>query len=147
MIIETLLPIACDRLVTISEKARLTEAADRLGNGQTSLIVVCDDSGIMVGVVSKTDIVSRISQCQGGACMTLLGSVMSREIVCCHPNDSLQGVWSLMKESGFLHIPIVDQVSRPLGILYAHDALHALLGEVEYEEALLRDYVMGIGYR
>ena len=37
--------------------------------------------------------------------------------------------------------------SRPCGVVNARDALQALLGEVEDEEALLRAYVAGIGYR
>lgn len=41
---------------------------------------------------------------------------------------------------GYLRIPIVDQRYSPLGMLYARHALQALLGEVEYEEDLLRDY-------
>ncbi len=147
MIVETLLPIARDHLVTISDTARLTEAASCFGRGDTSLIIVCDDAAIMLGVVSKTDIVSRIGRCDGGACMTTVGSVMSQKIVCCRPGDTLQEAWSLMKESGFFHIPIVDQNRRPMGMLNVRDALQAMLGDVEYEEALLRDYVMGIGYR
>jgi CBS domain-containing protein len=76
----------------------------------------------------------------------MVASVMTRDVVCCHPGDRLQRAWELMKEKGFLHIPVVDSEGRPLGTLYARDALQALLGEVEYEEDLLRDYVMGIGY-
>lgn len=145
--VETLIPNARDRLVTVSDKAQLTEAAVRLGDGHTNLIVVCDDAGIMCGVVSKTDIVSRIGHCRGSGCTEMAAAVMTQEVVCCRPDDSLKDVWSLMKENGLLHIPVVDQDRRPVGILYARDALQALLGEVEYEETLLRDYVMGIGYR
>ena len=76
----------------------------------------------------------------------MVASVMTREVVYCRLNDTLQKVWALMKEKGFLHIPIVDLQGRPLGIVYARDALQALLGQVEHEEDLLRDYVMGIGY-
>lgn len=147
MNVETLLPIARDRLVTVNDKARLTEAAARLGNGHTNLVVVCDDAGTMVGVVSKTDIVSRISQCTGCTCTEMVATVMTREIAYCRSGDALQNVWSLMKEKGVLHIPIVDQHHRPVGVLNARDALQALLGEVAYEESLLRDYVMCVGYR
>lgn len=145
--VETLLPSARDRLVTISDKAQLTEAAARLGDGHTNLVVVCDDVGTMSGVVSKTDIVSRIGHCRGSSCAEMVGAVMTREVTCCRPDDALKDVWSLMKEKGFLHIPVTDQDNQPLGVLTARDVLQALLGEVEYEETLLRDYVMGIGYR
>jgi CBS domain-containing protein len=147
VIVKALLPAARDRLLTISDTAPLTEVAARLGKGETKLVVVCDQAGAMVGVVSKTDIVARIACCQGSACTTMVASVMTRDIVCCNPDDTLQDAWSLMKDKGFVHIPIVDEDRRPLGLLFVRDTLQALLGEVEYEKALLRDYVIGTGYR
>jgi hypothetical protein len=51
-----------------------------------------------------------------------------------------------MKKRGLKNIPINDQDSGPVGVLNARDALQALLEEVENEESLLRDYVMGIGF-
>ncbi len=147
MNVEVVLSVARDRLTRISEDSQLTQAAALFGQNRAELIVVCNADDKMVGVVSKTDIVSRISQCQGHACTTMVASVMTRDVVCCRPDDRLQQAWDLMKEKGFLHIPVVDSEGRPLGTLYARDALQALLGEVEYEEDLLRDYVMGIGYR
>lgn len=145
--VEALLTEARDRLVTISDTAQLTQAAARLGEGRTDLVLVCDATGRMVGVVSKTDIVSRIGQCAGHACTTMVASVMTRNVASCRPTDSLQSAWVLMKEKGYLHIPVIDEDEHPLGTLYARDALQTLLGEVEYEEDLLRDYVTGIGYR
>ena len=45
------------------------------------------------------------------------------------------------------HIPIVDDQSRPLGIINARDVLQALLTNVANEAELLRDYVLSVGYR
>lgn len=55
-------------------------------------------------------------------------------------------VWSKMKARGFKNVPVIDQESRPVGVLNARDALQALMQEVDYEESLLRDYVMTVGY-
>ena len=52
-----------------------------------------------------------------------------------------------MRERGLKYVPVIDRDSRPLGVLYVRDVLEVLLREVEYEELLLRDYVMGVGYR
>lgn len=147
MNVEFVLPSARNHLLKISQAAPLTQAAALFGQNRADLVVVCNDADKMVGVVSKTDIVSRIGQCQGQACTMMVAAVMTRNVVRCHPSDSLQHAWALMKESGFAHIPVVDSDGRPLGTLHARDALQALLGEAEYEEDLLRDYVMGIGYR
>lgn len=147
MFVERVLTTARLRLVTIDAGALLTEAAALLGSAQVNLVVVCASDGAMVGVITKTDVVRQISQCQGSACTAKAATVMTRDVTRCHPDDMLHDVWSIMKERGFLHIPIVDQDSRPCGVLNARDALQALLGEVEDEGSLLRDYVMGIGYR
>ena len=46
-----------------------------------------------------------------------------------------------------VHVPVIDEKSGPSGVVNARDALRVLWAEEKYEEALLRDYVMGIGYR
>jgi Mg/Co/Ni transporter MgtE len=51
-----------------------------------------------------------------------------------------------MKERKLKNIPVVDQDSRPIGVLHARDILQVLLNEAQDEESMLRDYVMGIGY-
>jgi hypothetical protein len=51
-----------------------------------------------------------------------------------------------MKDRGLKNIPIIDQAARPIGVLNARDALEVLREEVEYEEVLLRDYVMCVGW-
>jgi CBS domain-containing protein len=52
-----------------------------------------------------------------------------------------------MKQHQLKNIPVIDSGTKPIGVLNARDVLDGLLGQVENEEALLRDYVMGIGYR
>lgn len=53
----------------------------------------------------------------------------------------------MMAERGFVHVPVVDLHSKPLGVVNARDALRVLLSEEQYEETLLRNYVMGVGYQ
>jgi hypothetical protein len=51
-----------------------------------------------------------------------------------------------MKQGQIKNLPIVDRDSKPLGVLTAQEVFQQLLSEVENEEALLRDYVMSVGY-
>ena len=53
----------------------------------------------------------------------------------------------MMDKSSFVHIPVVDENGIPCGVVNAGDSLRALMADEKYEAALLRDYVMGIGYR
>ena len=84
-----------------------------------------------------------VLRCRGCACTTTVAKVMTQSVTSCRPSDLLQDVWSIMKRHGFLHIPVIDRDSRPLGVLNARDAFQALLEEVEDEESLVLEYIMG----
>jgi CBS domain-containing protein len=146
MLVEQL-PGIREQLVSISVEAPLIEAAKLLHGGRISLVIVCSLHGSMARIITKTDIVRQISSCQGTSCTTTASSVMTREVTFCHPDILLTDAWSMMKERGLKHLPIVDGELRPVGILNARQAVQALLNEVESEEDLLRDYIGGVGYR
>jgi CBS domain-containing protein len=146
-LVSSISSVAHSRLMTIGGDALLADAARLLSDTHISLIVVCDSNGAMVGVLSKTDIVRRIGRCVGSACTTVVADVMTRDVVRCRPTDCLADVLSMMAKRGVVHVPVVDERSRPVGVVNARDALRALMAEEKYESSLLRDYVMGIGYR
>jgi CBS domain-containing protein len=146
MFVEGMLPTARKRLVTIGVDAPLIDAAKLLRELHTDLVVVCSCDELLAGVITKTDLVRQMSQCQGSGCAAAASTVMTRTVILCHPNDLLHDIWSIMKERGLKNIPVVGEDSRPIGVLNARDALEVLLEEAEYEEQLLRDYVMCVGY-
>lgn len=134
------------KLVTISDDARLIDAAGLLTSG-TDVVIVCNRGDILQGVVTKTDVVRHISTCRGAACHVTVDSVMTRDVVLCQEADRLQDVSEQMKARHLKNIPVVDAENRPLGLLTARAVLRALLGDAEHEEAQLVDYVKGVGYR
>jgi CBS domain-containing protein len=145
MYVETLLPTARGKLVTIAGDAALMEAANFLHKG-IDLVIVCGSAGLLAGVITKTDVVRQMSRCQGASCTMAAPLAMTPDIVVCRPDELLQDVWKRMKERRLKDIPVVDQDARQLGVLHARDILQVLLAESQDEESILRDYVMGIGY-
>ncbi len=146
MLVNQLLNEAGQRLTTIGTAALLTEAARALSGSQSELVVVCDPDGKAVGVITKADVVRRITHCQGAACQATAVAAMTQRVVFCSPNDHVSEVWSKMKQHGLRHIPIIDDQSRPVGIINARDALQALLADAANEAELLRDYLLNVGY-
>jgi CBS domain-containing protein len=145
MLVEILLPAARERLVTIADDAPLIQSATLLSK-ETDLVVVGGSAGLLAGVITKTDVVRQISHCKGAIWITAVSMIMTRDVIVCRPGDSLDEVWSKMKECRLKNLPITDQDSRPVGVLNARDVLRSLLKQAENEESLLRDYVMGVGY-
>jgi len=146
MLVNQMLTEARKRLKTIGTEALLTDAARALSTPPVELVVVCDSDGKAVGVITKADVVRRITHCEGAACRATAAAAMTQKVVSCRPDDCLADVWSRMKKHGLRHIPIVDAQARPIGIINARDALHALLTSMTHEAELLRDYVMSVGY-
>lgn len=146
MFVAGMLETAREKLVTITDDARLIEAAKLLTSG-TDLVIVCDGQGVLQGVVTKTDVVRQISVCQGATCMCPASAVMTHDVALCQGADLLQDVARLMKERQLKIIPVVDGDNRPIGVLTARAVLRVLLSDAEYEEAQLVDYVKGVGYR
>lgn len=146
MSIRAILPTARTRLVTVSNVAPVINAAELLSGKHTSLVIVCDPDGLMTGVITKADVVRQISTCTGCSCTTMVSDIMTRDVIVCHPDDQLIDVWAIMRANALRQIPISDGDSRPIGVLYANDALQVLLKEADDEKLFLRDYVMGMGY-
>ena len=66
MYVEQLLPKARERLVMIGDDGPLAEAAEFLHTG-TDLVIVCGSARLMAGVITKTDVVSQMSRCEGAS--------------------------------------------------------------------------------
>lgn len=145
--VREIVAVARERLVIVRDDALLTEAARFLDGRHINLVIICDKAGAMVGIVTRTDIVRTIALCQGCGCTAPVATVMTKDVTSCRPSDLLQDVWSTMKERNLLHVPIVDENFKPLGVINARDALLVLMEKAEFENSMLRDYVMNIGYR
>lgn len=146
MNVDLLVPASQEKLRIISDRAPLIEAAGLLKSG-VDLVVVCNAEQNLVGVVSKTDIVDRISQCQGASCTCAVATVMTLQVLTCTRFDTLSGLWTQMKSRKIKNVPVLDEARKPIGIITARDVLQTLLTEAASEESMLRDYVMGFGYR
>ena len=147
VLVQHILDPARKRLAVVSSAASVCDVAAILANPTTPLVVVCDDAGLAIGVISRTDVIKAIAvaaidpRCAGA------DAIMTRAVLSCHVDQTLQLVWSNLSARSLRCAPILDHDGRPQGVVHARDLASALLAEVTYEEGLLRDYVLGIGYQ
>ena len=142
-----ILEAARKRLAVLSREASLFDAARILANRDTPLIVVCDGDGIAVGVISTSHVINVLATAGVDALGLDAGAIMTKPLLSCHADENLQQVWAVMTARTLPCAPILDDDGRAQGVLHARDVAIALLDEVNYEELLLRDYVMGVGYQ
>jgi CBS domain-containing protein len=139
--------VARARLLTVAPDALLSEVAALLSSAQISVVVVCDAGGAAVGVITETILVRRLGLGQADFFTTRAGDVMTSEFTTCAPDDLLSDVLATMHSRGLIHVVLLGADRQPLGVLNARDGLRVLLAAGNHEEALLRNYVMGIGYQ
>ena len=139
--------IARARLLTVSTDALLVEVAALLSSAQISVVVVCDAAGAAMGIITETTLVRRLGLGQADFFTTRADAVMTPEFTACTPEDLLSDVLAMMHTRGLIHVLLLDAGRKPIGVLNARDGLRALLAAGNHEEALLRNYVMGIGYQ
>jgi CBS domain-containing protein len=147
ILVKHILEAARKRLAVLSREASLFDAARILANRDTPLVVVCDSDGIAVGVISSSHVVNVLATAGVDALGFNAGAIMTEPVLSCHVNETLQQVWADMNSRTLPCAPILDDDGRAQGVMHARDVAIALLDEVNYEELLLRDYVMGVGYQ
>ena len=147
VLVKHILEPARKRLAVLSQEASIFDAAQILANRDTPLVVVCDSDGMAVGVISPSHIVNILATAGADAMGFTAGAIMTKPALSCHIDEALEQVWPVMNSRTLPAAPILDEDGRPQGVLFARDVAIALLDEVNHDEELLRDYVMGVGYQ
>ena len=147
ILVKHILEPARKRLAVLSQEASLFDAARILANRDTPLSVVCDADGIAVGVISPSHIINILATAGVDAIGFNAAAIMTKPLLSCHIDEALEQIWAAMSSRTLPCAPILDQDGRAQGVLFARDVAIALLNEANYDEELLRDYVMGVGYQ
>ncbi len=138
MTVQELLESRNSDVVTVRPSATLAEAARSLTTHRIGALVVTDDAGLLLGVVSERDLTTAIVQYGAGLFDRCVADVMTRKVVTCSPEDSIVEVLYLMKSNSIRHIPILDR-DKLLGIISVRDVTGNWLGLLELENQQLRD--------
>ena len=146
MHVERILDQARQRLVIVDALASIRDGAGMMSKPGADMLVVCN-SGVMVGVITKTDIVLQAGRNPESILSSAVKDIMTRDVAFCRATDHLQDVLLTMRKRGLQRIPAVDAERRPIGVIYGGDALLCLLNEAESEDKALREYISGVGYQ
>ena len=145
--VSSMAAVARSRLLTVLPNSLLVEVAVLLSSSQINVVVVCDAAGSPLGTITETVLVRRLGLGQADFFTTAASEVMSRDFSACAPEDLLPDVLAKMHAHGLIYVLVVDANHKVLGVVNARDGLRAMLTAGNYEEALLRNYVMGVGYQ
>jgi CBS domain-containing protein len=102
--------------------------------------VVTGDEGTVVGIISERDIVHGLSERGADLLNMRVGDLMTRAVVTCRPEQSLEDIMREMTSSRIRHLPVL-QDGEMVGIVSIGDVVKNRLEELEKESGALRDYI------
>lgn len=121
--------VMSDRVLSVSAKASVREAAELLVNCQVSAMPVVDDAGIMIGVVSEADLMGDAEdyvEATEGKRSRTVADVMTKDVVTASKETPLSQMASLMKARNIKRVPILDN-GMVVGIASRVDILRGLI--------------------
>lgn len=130
------------KVVTTRSEATVAETVSLLSHHRIGAAVVTDPTGRVIGMISERDVIRGIAS-HGPQCLARpVGDLMTKDVVGCHPEDTVAEIMSVMTNRRIRHLPVVED-GVLAGIISIGDVVKNRLDEAELEVAALRDYVSG----
>jgi CBS domain-containing protein len=142
MLVETILATKGSEVTTAGASEVVSQAATRMeGNGIGALVIV-DQGGKPIGILSERDIARGVSRYGTRLPDTPIASLMTRDLVTCEPEDSAADIMAVMTDRRIRHVPVLRDGALA-GIISIGDVVKVRLGEIEREASDLRAYISG----
>ena len=106
-------------LHTVTPDTLVEDAAAVLLENDISSVLVVDDGGSLVGILTSTDFVDIVAKSRPKA-ETTVERYMTRDPITASAQDDVSAVAATMLEHGFHHVPVVDG-DEPIGIITTSD--------------------------
>jgi CBS domain-containing protein len=121
-------------VLTCLRDTPIQDVARRMADQDVSALVVVNDEGLMVGLISRTDLVNArlYEQYWKNWRGLTAGHVMVTDVVAARPSDTLQQVSKLMMERHIRRVVVVEENVhglKPTGVLSITDLVRDIARE------------------
>lgn len=124
---------------TIAHDFVLREAVRRLASERIGALVVLDAEKRVLGVLSEGDVVRAVADHGAAAFAEPVRAALTRPLVTCVPEDSIERAMSLMTRERTRHLPVLAGDAL-VGIVSLGDLVKHRLEALKLEVGVLRDY-------
>lgn len=103
-------------------------------------VLVEDDNGSIVGILSERDIVRGLGPHSADLHDVRVSGLMTSDVVRCAPTDSVLQAMAMMTDRRIRHIPVFED-DKLIGIISIGDLVKCQISEVEAEAEAMRQYI------
>ena len=126
---------------TVTPGTTVGQVLQQLSTRRIGAVLVIDRLDRVAGIVSERDIVHALATHGAPAVDLEAAQVMTRNVVTCDPDDSIDQVMESMTQGRFRHLPVVQR-GELLGLVSIGDVVKARLAEARHETEALRAYIV-----
>ncbi len=134
--VEDLLARMNQRVVTLRPMSLIAESIELLAKHNIGAVVILDESGGAIGILSERDVIKALAASGTEILASPVDALMTKNIVCCSPQDELLTSMIHMLHHGFRHLPIVDGGAL-LGVVSIRDLLSTHVDNEQTEQEYL----------
>jgi CBS domain-containing protein len=128
------------QVYSVAPHRTIGEALALLVQFHVGALLVLDDEGHPLGIISERDVLRECHHRGGQLGQVVVGDVMSRDLLIGVPDDDLDYTMGIMTNNRVRHLPIVDG-GRIAGLVSIGDVVKACLEETAYENRYLKEYI------
>lgn len=133
-----------NRIVSAAPADTVAAIAQLLTEHRIGAVLVIEEDGRPVGILSERDIVRAIARDGVDALPRPASDLMTRELITGRPTDTVADLMAVMTDRRIRHIPILED-GRIVGVISIGDVVKARIDDAELEVESLRGFVAGIG--
>ena len=140
MKIESILTTKSSKVYTVRPDRSLREAVDLLAEHNIGALIVVDEAGKPIGIISERDIIREAAQSESVFAQTV-DRVMTKDLITASPEDDLETVLQTMTANHCRHLPVLDQ-ERLIAVLSIQDVVKAQLDKWQGEVDTLQTQII-----
>jgi CBS domain-containing protein len=125
-------------IVSLSPSASIGTAIGLMKSEHVGAVLVIDEDGRLVGVVSERDVVHALASDPAGLLERAVIEILRKDGPVAALQDTVQSVMEVMTATRTRHVPVV-QYGRVIGIVSIGDIVKSRLDEKTQENAVLQE--------
>ena len=140
MILANLLHGKSHDIIKIRTNDCIADAAVALTEYKIGALLVEDDSGNIVGILSERDIVGGIGPHGADLKDVSVSELMTTNLIKCASTDTVLEAMAMMTDRRIRHLPVYDD-GKFVGFLSIGDLVKCRISEVQAEAEAMRQYI------
>lgn len=127
---------------TISPDATVFEALERMAKHDVGALVVGDDRGEVIGLVSERDYARKVILQGRISRDTPVREIMTASVLCVTSRQTVDACMALMTKHRIRHIPVVEN-GQLAGIVSIGDVVSSIIEDQQFTIEQLEHYITG----